>query len=96
MGHHALTFNDLLNRIILIGGHIVRYPPAPAGEVWLFGKGAGPFPWVRGPIYPVRERPRDELIPGVMLEKILNKLDLDQNDQAAFLNVQTHRPEDAE
>jgi hypothetical protein len=90
MGHHSLTFSDLLNRITLIGGHVVRHPPAPAGGIWLFGKGGGTFPWTRSPIYPVRERPDDEPIPGVMVDKILKKLGLGKEDQAAFWNIQTH------
>jgi hypothetical protein len=91
MGHHAITFSDLLKRILTIGGHVVKSPPAPAGEVWLFGKGRGSFPWTRGPIYPIRHRADNDLIPGVMVEKILKKLGLDQQDQEAFWNIETHR-----
>jgi len=94
MAHSAVTFSELLNRIILIGGHVVRHPPAPAGEVWLFGNGKGSFPWTRGPIYPVRERPNEEPVPGIMVEKILKKLGLSREDQAAFWNAETHPPED--
>ena len=94
MGHCAITFSDLLNRVRLIGGHVVFHPPAPAGEVWLFGKEAGVMPWARGPIYPIRDRAADTLIPGVMVENILRKLHLSDQDQLAFWMIQTHAPND--
>ncbi len=89
-GAHAITFNSLKNRLVLLGGHVVLSPPAPKGSVWLFGKGESYFPFTRGPIYPVRERPGDELIPRVMVQKILKHLGLDQNECAQFWNVQEH------
>jgi hypothetical protein len=94
MGHYALTLTDLLNRITLIGGHVVKSPPAPVGQIWLFGKGRGSFPLTRGPIYPIQERPGNEMIPGVMIEKILKKLGLSQEDQAAFWSIQTHHAQE--
>jgi hypothetical protein len=94
MGHSAITFTDLLNRIRLIGGHVVPHPPAPAGELWLFGKEAAPIPWARGPMYPIRDRAGNTPIPGPMVENILRKLHLSDQDQAAFWMIQTHAPQD--
>ncbi len=91
--HHAVTFSNLLSRLTLIGVTVVHSPPAPVGSVWLFGKKRASFPFSRGPIYPIKLRKEDDLIPGRMVGKILKHLGLDQNEQGQFWNILDHRPE---
>ena len=90
MGRTALTFNSLLNRLRLIGVAVVMNPPAPSGTVYLFGEKPGIIPFARGPMYPVSDRPPDELIPARMIDRILKVLELNSEAQLAFWNVQEH------
>jgi hypothetical protein len=95
MGAQALKFTSLLNRLRFIGAHVVISPPAPVGWVWLFGKGRGVFPFSKGPIYPMKQRGGDDLVPAPMIEKILKALVLDASDCAQFWNITEHnRPQD--
>ncbi len=90
MARHALTFSSLLKRLKTIGADVVVSPPAPVGWVWLFGKKGGPMPWTRGPIYPIKARGDNELVPRKAVEKILKHLDLEDNDEAQFWNIEEH------
>lgn len=90
MGAQALKFSSFLNRLRMVGAHVVTCPPAPAGSVWLFGKKAGPFPFASGPMVPMKHRGDDDLIPGRMVEKILKTLELDNDDCVLFWNITEH------
>ena len=90
MTRHALTFSSLLKRLKTIGADVVVSPPAPVGSVWLFGKKPGVMPWTRGPIYPIKARGDNELVPRKVVEKILKHLGLKDNDVAQFWNIEEH------
>jgi hypothetical protein len=90
MGAQTLKFSSLLNRLRMVGAHVVMSPPAPKGSVWLFGKGNGFFPFSRGPIYPLQDRNGEDLIPGRMIEKILKTLRLGNDDCAQFWKITEH------
>ncbi len=90
MGVQALKFTSLLNRLKLIGANAVLSPPAPVGWVWLFGKKRGVFPFSKGPIYPIKQRKGDDLIPALMIQKILKVLEFDASECAQFWGVTEH------
>jgi len=90
MGAQALKFSSLLNRLRMVGARVVMSLPAPAGSVWIFGKQPGPFPFAKGPMYPMKARSDDDLIPGRMVEKILKHLELDGRDCAMFWDIIEH------
>ena len=90
MARHILTFSSLLKRLKTIGADVVVSPPAPVGSVWLFGKKSGSFPWTRGPIYPIKARGDNDLVPQKVVEKILKHLGLEENDKAEFWNIEEH------
>jgi len=52
--------------------------------VWLFGKKEGVMPWATGPMYPMRDREDDDLIPALMVKKILKHLEIDADEQTQF------------
>jgi hypothetical protein len=91
MAPQALRFSSLANRLKLIGAKVVFSPPAPDGSVWLFGKGEGILPWARGPMYPMQMHEPDDLIPAKMIEKILNLLDIKEEEQSQFWAIQEYR-----
>ena len=85
-----ITYSSLLNRLQLIGATIVKSPPAPEGSVWLFGKKGPFFPFIKGPIYPIKVRPDGDIVPRKVVEKILRRLGLGQDDQVMFWDIQEH------
>jgi hypothetical protein len=86
----ALSFNSLLNRLRLLGATVVTSPPAPEGWVWLFGMNKGIVPFLRGPMYPIKDRSGVEIIPGRMISKILRRLSLDSSQQLQFWSIEEH------
>ena len=86
----ALSFNSLLNRLRLLGATVVTSPPASEGWVWLFGMNKGMFPFLRGPMYPIRDRSGVDIIPGRMISKTLKRLDLDLSQQLQFRSIEEH------
>ena len=90
MALHALRFSSLLKRLKMIGVDVVVSPPAPVGWVWLFGNKGAPMPWTKGPIYSIKVRNDNELVPWKVTEKILKHLGLEDNDKAQFWNIEEH------
>jgi len=88
MGQHALTFSELLNRLRLIGVQINT--TSQSGWIYLFGKKGAAMPWTRGPVYPIKIRPDDDLIPAKMIQKIMKHLALNQDDQTQFWDATSH------
>ena len=86
-----ITYGSLLNRLQLIGATIVKSPPAPEGSIWLFGKSGSSFPFAKSPIYPIKARPDGDIVPRKVVEKILQRLGLEQADQVTFWDIQEHQ-----
>ncbi len=91
MPETALRFSSLLNRLKLIGATIVYSPPAPDGWIWLFGKKEGVFPYSKGPMYPMKLRDANDMVPARMISKILKNLKLAEEEATAFWSVQEHQ-----
>lgn len=92
MSVHALTFADFLNRLVLLDVEVKRNAPFDRGRVWMFGKKGGSFPFTKGPIYTTKDRPDDEIVPWVFIEKVLKHLGLDRDERASFWNIKHHAP----
>ena len=95
MSAHALKFSEFLDRMRLIGVDVKRNPQFSPGRVWLFGKKGGSFPFTKGPVYTVRDRPDDDLTPRLFIQKVLKHLGIEESERADFWNITDHRDQQA-
>ena len=93
MSIHAVRFSELLNRLRMIDVDVKRDPQFAPGRVWLFGKKGAAFPFTKGPIYTMKDRGDEVMVPSLFIRKVLKHLGLEQQEQAMFWNIQQHEQE---
>jgi hypothetical protein len=69
---------------------VKRNPPFAQGRVWLFGHKGAAFPFTKGPVYTMKDRPDHVLVPALLISKVLRHLGLEQQEQAMFWNIRQY------
>ncbi len=85
---HALTLQQIRERLQLLDIYLVLSPPAPVGMMYFGGNTPGVFPYARGPVYYLVARTLNAIIPAAQIRTILRHLKVAPE---MFWGIEDHR-----